>query len=104
MRSVLVKAALAILSRGSRERFTAQERAELSLIVNAIERDLPTPIARAQRGEAAVALLGGTESFEDEAAAAATDIMHAAKLRGLDPLKVLALASERYAKEMGWTT
>ncbi len=101
MRSVLVKAAQAILSRGSRERFTANERAELSLTVNAIERKLVTPLACAQRGEAVISLLDLGGTFEEGGVAAIADVMHAAKMRGLDPLKVLALASERYARETG---
>jgi len=101
MRSVLIKAAQAILSRGSRERFTQLERDELSLTVNAIERKLVTPLACAQRGEVVIGLLDIGGTFEEGTAAAMADIMHAAKMRGLDPLKVLALASARYAREAG---
>lgn len=103
---VIVRAAAEFLredaKRKARPKLTQVEKGELSLTLNILAGAVPssTDQARAMRGEAAVALFGYEDTFDEAAADVIADVMHALRRSGYDPLQVLAHARAYYFKEV----
>jgi hypothetical protein len=87
-------------SKRKRKRFSVVENAELALALQALQRQVDSPLHRAQRGEIATDLFGYNDSYDEVAATVIADIMWAVQLRGHDPQQVLAMASGYFNQDM----